>query len=458
MQAQVSADDLIGALIAAVLIAFGATALGLARLRRRRDTALIAFGAFSAMYGIRLLADTDAAAVLQVPDRVRAYVIASFTYAILVPAMMFVEQVVGGPGWKSSIRRLWQAQLLFAVVAVASDLARRTPGGALWLNPPLVLLFAVVSTTHLFMVRRVLRRSEFRFALAGAAIFVVLALHETLMPDSRLTGDVNLEPVGMLAMVAGLGHLAAQRALSNERRLAALSHEMDTAREIQQSIVPSTMPSVAGVTIAARYVPASSVAGDFYDFLPARSGVGVFIADVTGHGVAAALIASMLKTGLAAQEDHANDPAHVIKGLNRLLAGKFDRSFVTATYAIVDPPAGCLVYANAGHPPALLRRNGGIEELSQRDLLLGFLPHAAYTNGKASMQKGDRIFLYTDGIVEATNDAGEYFGDAAFRHAIERCDALDAEGCANRLLADLAAWTGDQPAADDVTLVVIDAT
>jgi phosphoserine phosphatase RsbU/P len=456
VQAPVAADDLVGALIAAVLMTFGASAFALGRLRRGRDPALNTFAAFSALYGARLLLDSDAAAVFQIPDRVRDYIVAWITYGILVPAMMFVEQVVGGPGWKSSIRRVWQAQLAFTAAAIALDVARRQPGSALWLNPALVLLFAAVTTVHLYAARATLRRSEFRLALAGAAVFVVFALHETFMPDSPLTGGVDLEPIGMLVFVGGLGHFAAQRALSNERRLAALSSEMETAREIQRSIVPGTMPALAGVRVAARYLPASSVAGDFYDFLPAGGGLGVFIADVTGHGVAAALIASMLKTGLAAQEEHADDPAYVLTGLNRLLSGKFDRSFVTATYALVDATTRRFVYANAGHPAPLLWRGGTLAALDHRDLLLGFLADASYTNADASLRPGDRIVLYTDGIAEATNPAGEYFGDAMFGRSIEQSNGLDVEACADRVLAELAAWTDDQPVADDVTLVVVD--
>src|SRR6516162_4419778 len=126
--------------------------------------------------------------------------------------------------------------------------------------------------------------------------------------------------------------------------------------------------------IAARYVPMTSVAGDFYDFIVVDNRhVGILVADVSGHGMPAALIASMLKIALAAQTDHAADPAKVMLGLNQALCGKFQHHYVTAAYAFVDMEKRTLTYAGAGHPPLLLwgASSSNVRDIAENGLFLG---------------------------------------------------------------------------------------
>src|ERR1700689_3766689 len=122
-----------------------------------------------------------------------------------------------------------------------------------------------------------------------------------------------------------------------ESQLLIIQREMDKARQIQLSILPFQIPPIQHVDIAARYLPMTAVAGDFYDFIVVdEKRIGILVADVSGHGMPAALIASMLKIALAAQEPHAADPAQVLLGLNQALCGKFQRHYVTAAYLFVD--------------------------------------------------------------------------------------------------------------------------
>ena len=139
------------------------------------------------------------------------------------------------------------------------------------------------------------------------------------------------------------------------QQLLTIQKELETARQIQLSILPSEIPKIEGLDIAARYVPMTSVAGDFYDFIVVdEKHIGILVADVSGHGMPAALIASMLKIALSAQAAHAADPAQVLLGLNQALCGKFQHHFVTAAYLFVDMQKRTLTYAGAGHPPLLL--------------------------------------------------------------------------------------------------------
>src|SRR5580700_5545692 len=197
-----------------------------------------------------------------------------------------------------------------------------------------------------------------------------------------------------------------------ERQLQTIQSEMDTARQIQLSILPREIPAIKGLDIAARYIPMTSVAGDFYDFIQIdEKRIGILVADVSGHGMPSALISSMLKIALAAQSAVASDPVRVLNGLNQALYGKFQGHYVTAAYVLIDVAKQTLCYAGAGHPPLILWDNaaGETRELVENGLFLGFFPDAAYTSVEVPFREGDWGLLYTDGILETTNLLEEQF-------------------------------------------------
>jgi phosphoserine phosphatase RsbU/P len=137
-------------------------------------------------------------------------------------------------------------------------------------------------------------------------------------------------------------------------QLRALNNELEMARQIQLSILPHSIPTLPGLEIAARFFPMTSVAGDFYDFIQIDDKhIGILIADVSGHGLPSALIASMLQVALTGQAGHASEPAQVLAGLNRALRGKFTHNFVIAAYVYLDLEKNFMRYAGAGQPPVL---------------------------------------------------------------------------------------------------------
>lgn len=246
------------------------------------------------------------------------------------------------------------------------------------------------------------------------------------------------------------------------RQLVAINSELELAREVQLSILPQEIPQLQGLEIAVRYLPMSSVAGDFYDFIVVDDKhVGILIADVSGHGLSAALIASMLQTALAAQSVHASDPAKVLSGLNQALYGKFQRHFVTAAYLFVDMEKSTVSYAGAAHPPLLLWRAGTCKatKYEENGSLLGPFSDSTYSATTFSMEKGDRIILITDGIVEAVNSSGNQFGMDRIKQILESKNALPTNRFADALLYSLSDWseraigTGQ---ADDITVLTID--
>ncbi len=464
-------EALLIAMVGSLLVAIGLTAFAVSSLRGlSRDRALPLFGVFVLLYGVRLLSKSPL--IWEATGWAKMWFWFTdkwITYAILAPAAMLIE-AISAPAYRTILRRVWQANCIYAALAIAADIAARQPGTMLWLNPAAVIINFTIGTVCLIGSSRAnnserpsrsapAARMGMMTAIAGGGIFAALAAYETLLLRSPVAGVTSLEPVGMLAFILGLGYFVAERALEGERRLISISKELETARSIQQSILPAATPSAPALEIVARYMPMTEVAGDFYDFLDTRDGrLGVLVADVSGHGVPAALIASMVKIALAAQADHADDPARVIAGMNHALCGKFEMAYITATYAFLDPVRATLTYASAGHPPILLHRaNGEIEPLEEGGLVLGFVADASYSTASVHLPPGDRLWLYTDGLLEAADLRGAFFGDAQLFKSLRAVAGLDLPVSVAHIIDDFDAWRGrNSPLTDDVTLVALE--
>jgi phosphoserine phosphatase RsbU/P len=245
-------------------------------------------------------------------------------------------------------------------------------------------------------------------------------------------------------------------------QLRALNNELEMARQIQLSILPHSIPTLPGLEIAARFFPMTSVAGDFYDFIQIDDKhIGILIADVSGHGLPSALIASMLQVALTGQAGHASEPAQVLAGLNRALCGKFTHNFVTAAYVYLDLEKNFMRYAGAGHPPVLQWRisTGKTAKVLENGLVLGMFEEAIYEALEFPLELGDRYVLYTDGVPEAANPSEEEFGVDRFMRFIENHKHLGADQFVQTFLAELFRWSGqtdEQGQQDDITLLVVD--
>ena len=246
------------------------------------------------------------------------------------------------------------------------------------------------------------------------------------------------------------------------RQLMSINNELEMAREIQLSILPDGTPKMEGLEIAARYFPMSAVAGDFYDFISVdEKHLGVLIADVSGHGLAAALIASMLKIALSAQSSHACEPARVLAGLNRSFCGLFRSHYVTAAYLFVDLEKNIVSYAGAGHPPLLLwsKQAGTAREFEENGVVLGLFDEAHFSSIQLPVQTGDRLLLYTDGVLEFKNLGDEEFGKDRLRRFVEANHAVPSNRLLDTLISRLWVWSGQDPGSaqtDDITVLVMD--
>jgi phosphoserine phosphatase RsbU/P len=454
--------------VGVVLLAVGLAALAVYFFRRQtRDLTLIFFAVFVLMYAVRLMTDRPLVrSLFALSPAFWGYVNWVITCTILLPFGLFLYQLVN-ERLRNAFRWVITAQAVFGVLEIVGGIMGVDPGKLRFANNMLVLSMVVASVVLLFFVRGSVgplgAEKEIRIFSAGFVIWLALIVHANLLGlGVHLPPGQNVEFLGFVAFVACLGYVTFQRIFANEERLLAIHKELDIARQIQSSTLPRHVPDFRDLQIAARYVPMSAVAGDFYDFLVVdEQRVGILVADVTGHGVPAALIASMLKVAFSAQAEHAADPARVLTGLNRALCGKFEDHFVTAAYVFVDAERNALRYAGAGHPPLLLASPApeDVRQIEENGLMLGLFPEAEYSSTEIALRDGDRCLLYTDGVFEAMNASQQEFGKPRLAEFLRAHLHLAGEAFTKALLAEVGRWgshSKERGQEDDITVLALD--
>jgi len=447
--ASVLRHDLAVIVAATFVASLGVAALALYALRRRSaDIATLAFAAFALLYAIRLTVSTlTLRFVIGGEDAAWEYMEAALTYTILVPITWFAEGLLGR-GWHDSLHRLRLAALVFAPIAIVGMFVALNPEWVMRTNNVLVLslLGAMVLTVR---ARPVEPTAVLPVVRAGILIAVVFVVAENLRAIGVAPWPAGIEFIGVMIFMSALAVAVADRFLRTEGRLAAVERELATARRIQQAILPDRVPTLERFRIAVRYVPMTEVAGDFYDFLDVRGAHGtILVADVSGHGVPAALIASMVKVAAASHAEMANDPGRLMSALSLSLTGQLGGQFLTAMCIHLDGERGEVAYAGAGHPPALLWR------ASERRLEL--MP-STYAFDRTPVKPGDRLLLYTDGVLEALNSGGDFFGDERFHAVVAEHASRSGADLGAAVLDEMARWAEHRLGfEDDVTLVVVE--
>jgi len=240
-----------------------------------------------------------------------------------------------------------------------------------------------------------------------------------------------------------------------------MREELKLAWQIQDSLLPITFPDMSGWQFSVTIVPAGETSGDFFDVIPLENGgIGLVLADVLDKGIGPALFMTLSRTLIRTYAlDFEFQPDIILFATNeRILKDSRANLFVTVFYGNLDPEAGLLTYANAGHnPPILLRSGDGAEiELLQRTgLPIGIEEETAWERASAQINPGDVLVLYTDGIPEAQNGTGEYFKRQALEKVINDNIGQSAEGLQKAILDALYDFLGDIPPQDDITLMVI---
>lgn len=254
----------------------------------------------------------------------------------------------------------------------------------------------------------------------------------------------------------------AAAAIENSRLLAegieaaALEKQLRMAAEVQQRMIPQTPRDVPGLDLASVYVPCFALGGDFYDFIPLEEdNLGLAIADVSGKGIPASLIMASVRAFLRAQVDNVYYLYEVIHRINLMLfRDTKPGEFVTLFYGVLGAQTRRFTYCNAGHPPALLLRDGEVTELRGDNLVLGVDPDEEYKQSVIDLRPHDLLLLYTDGLTDAMNFHKETFGRPRLVAAFGQGGAT-AEIVAQNILWEMRKFVGLAPRTDDVTLIVV---
>ena len=450
-------------MVDAVIATLGAAAVVVYVFRgRAHERFLLWFGLFSILYGAILVVRNSAFRLaFGQPQGVWISIERLVSLATIVPGLLLFEEFYGR-GWRSSIRWLLAVYCALAAVAISGIGFPHPFGIVLPPGAALVIMVPVILAIGRLAGYRPPSVPNCRVLFAGLVVFFVAFSADRVLRTGLNNWHTGFEPYGFLALVICLWYVISRRVIADEKLLVSLTDEMRAARKIQEAILPRSVPSVENIRLAARYSPMTSVAGDFYDFpVTGPHGAGVLLADVMGHGVGAAMVASMVKVAVLTGLEHNREPADIIAELNTMLCNAARQQYVTAVYMYVDAANRVGRYASAAQPPGLLWRRGRqtLEKLDGSGLLLGVRPNESYTAREVSFEVGDRLLLYSDGLVDAENAAGESFGDAGLPSFIREKQNLNAEQFVDLLLIHVIAWsrrgsTGAQE--DDITIVVID--
>jgi sigma-B regulation protein RsbU (phosphoserine phosphatase) len=455
--------ELANIMCGSVFLFIGMAACAFAAIRRREQVRLFFWiGLWSGLYGVRLLLESPTC-VAVLPRSVQAHVSViwmTIIYFLLpVATLAWLELAIG-------------KMRLFLQAVIALSLIIATAGSAVYAmtrsNDPVLFYNHVVSIVALLVLvvvvivprlsRKYLVLPNRAVVVVGTLVFALEALYFNVVSALHYRTAPITGALGLAALLFSFGYVAVQIALSGERRLLSIENELAIAREIQASILPSDNPQILDLVVAAAYRPVTAVAGDFYDFIfvdPRRT--GILLADVTGHGVPAALIAAMIKVALQSVQHCASEPGELLSNLNHILCPQLRAQLVSAAYLFLDTEKHLARYAAAGHPPLLHCRDGILQRLDNNGLLLGVLPDVQYPVCDLAIESGDRFVLYTDGVAEPENAQGHSFGDSRLDQVVHANRVHPPAELVSQLLAELRQW---QPRAahqhDDITLIVID--
>jgi sigma-B regulation protein RsbU (phosphoserine phosphatase) len=426
--------------------------------RRTRPVQLLIAGILTSLFGLeKTLAGGFVGQVYgELPPIVNWF--RSFWLPSSLALGTYFVHALGVRDWRSPVRWILVSTILYSVVSVVADLAVGSPFTLESVRQVITVLWAIAVFICLF--DREASAKELTILRVGLGIALAGVVHDNLVNLAVLPWPFLFGPYTFTAFVLALVVIAVHRLHSAEKRLVSFDTEIRAAREIQLSILPDVTPKTETTEIAVTYLPMAGVAGDFYDFLVVDEyRIGILIADVSGHGIPAALVASMVKMAASAQLPEASDPARVMDGINKALCGKLKEQFVTAGYVFLDSQSGLIKYSGAGHPPLLVVRGdgSGIRELEENGLILGVFPEAEYRSVEIEMSASDRLVLYTDGITEAENSAGKMFGVEGLKNTVAAGSAATAKDTLNEVLAAVHAWTEGRSATDpedDITLLV----
>ena len=299
--------------------------------------------------------------------------------------------------------------------------------------------------------------------LAGIFVLCITVLHAVAVALGFFSRDFHLYiHWGVFILLITLSIILIRQYTLMQEKIALSKADMNIARNIQQSIIPLNPPYHKNLIIAAEYIPAEIVGGDFFDYAPISDHeIGIIIADITGHGVSAALIASMCKIAFHSSSDVFTNPQALLEKINTILLNKTAGQLLSVLYLYINTSTNTLVASSAGHPRCIIvdTPSGEYYELHTRGRIIGAFDKLNCNNVVHAIHPNIRTILYTDGIIEALNNSRVMYGENNFIKAIKQALHLEPPEACSYIKNDVLSWaSNNQSLLDDITLIVIDIT
>ncbi len=329
----------------------------------------------------------------------------------------------------------------------------------------LVLLDIMLPRISGYEVCRLIREKRSPYELP------VLMLTARNKPDDVVAGleaganDYLTKPVNRQELLARVGSLISlQNSVKLNNELSIIKRDIQIAHEIQKSVLSQEFPAIDGVDIALKYEPMTKLGGDFYDIQMVGPGLlGILLADVSGHGIPAAFICAMLKVAYSFHRQDAGNPSVLMSHISNTMLNYTGGQFITACYACIDLVERKLRQSNAGHWPLIIWRKKEQRLLAdlENSMPIGWYAEKEYPIMEADILPGDRVILYTDGILEArnTDTGGKLFGEARFHEFIRTHQDCGAAEFVDAIFREIIAWIGggdDATLGDDITIIAVD--
>jgi len=281
----------------------------------------------------------------------------------------------------------------------------------------------------------------------------------TLYNKKRDDAGFSIEDQRLLAILASQSAQIVENArlYQEERKLLEMQQQVRLAFDIQSNLLPSEAPVLPGYDLAAITLPAAEVGGDYFDYIRMDDGrLAITVGDVSGKGMPAALLMANVQATLRGQTVNGTGPADSLGNSNRLLCQSTRRgSFVTLFLAFLDLARHEVRFANAGHNrPYLLRADGSVEMLSLGGLVLGFMPDHEYGEDGRSLDPGDMLVVFSDGVTEAFNQSHDMYGEDRLVDALKELHGRSAREVVDGVVGRVKDFAGIHPQSDDITMLI----
>ncbi len=437
-----------------IFLLLGAVSLLTWLLRRgKKDTILLSFFLFSTTIGLKFVLSSDIT-ILNSGNNPVLYNINEVSF-LFFPAFftLFISRQFGR-GWITKFMDfLWKINLILAIPIAILFILRTGFQIYTIFTLGLALEFFVSMLALLDTIRSM--KKDHRFVLLLTSLLSLII--SFFIGFFGVPAYIFILPYFYFFGV--LFYMTIDSLSARDRELIAIQEELSVAKRIQMSIIPAVKPKFEGIAFGSIYIPMTSVAGDIYDYAVINGHqIGILIADVSGHGVPAAMIASMIKVSYHSCSLHFARSGALLSSLNTILSGRMESQFVTAGYCVLDRSAMTLCYSSAAHPPLILqdRESGEMQFLKPRGTVIGYFPDQVFGEETVKIRSGTRVILYTDGITETENADGEEFGEQQFRQFIADHRDADPDVFLAELITTLQTWNREDSFQDDITAVVLD--